>query len=64
MFFSEAELSETEELIQQFIDDFVKPRSERVLMWESQDGEIVNVGTIVIVENIPEIHFISIEVGK
>ena len=64
VFFSEAELSETEELIQQFIDDFVKPRSERVLMWESQDGEIVNVGTIVIVENIPEIHFISIEVGK
>jgi hypothetical protein len=31
-------------------------------MWEEDD--ILNLGTIVIVESIPEMHYISIEVGK
>jgi uncharacterized membrane protein (UPF0182 family) len=61
-FFSQAELEDTEKLITEFLDDFVKPRTERVFMWE--EDNILNLGTIVIVESIPEMHYISIEVGK
>ena len=61
-FFSEADLEDTEKLITEFIDDFVKPRTERVFMWE--EDNVINLGTIVIVESIPEMHYISIEVGK
>jgi hypothetical protein len=61
-FFTQADLEETEELISQFIDDFVIPRTERVFIWEEED--VLNIGTIVLVESIPEMHYISIEVGK
>ena len=61
-FFSQAELEDTEKLITEFLDDFVKPRTERIFMWE--EDNILNLGTIVIVEGIPEMHYISIEVGK
>jgi len=61
-FFSETDLEDTEKLITEFIDDFVKPRTERVFMWE--EDNVLNLGTIVIVESIPEMHYISIEVGK
>jgi len=62
IFFTESDLKDTEELIRKFIDDFVKPRSDRILMWEEDDK--INFGTIVLVHNIPEMHYISIEVGK
>jgi len=61
-FFSQADLEDTEKLISQFIDDFVVPRTERVFIWE--ENNLLNIGTIVIVESIPEMHYISIEVGK
>jgi len=61
-FFTEADLEDTEKLISQFIDDFVVPRTERVFIWE--EDNLLNIGTIVIVESIPEMHYISIEVGK
>ena len=61
-FFSQSDLEDTEKLITEFLDDFVVPRTERVFMWE-QDN-IVNLGTITIVESVPEMHYISIEVGK
>jgi hypothetical protein len=47
--------------LSEFIDDFVVPRSERVFMWE-EDNKF-NIGTIVVKDNIPEMHYISIEVG-
>jgi hypothetical protein len=31
-------------------------------MWEEED--VLNFGTIVLVQNIPEMHYISIEIGK
>jgi len=62
VFYTISDQAETEEIISQFIDDFIKPRSERVFMWEEED--IINFGTIVVVQNIPEMHYISIEVGK
>ena len=61
-FFKEAEREDTVRLISQFIDDFVKPRSDRVFMWEEEN--VLNFGTIFIRENIPEMHYISIEVGR
>lgn len=61
-FFSQSDLEDTEKLITKFIDDFVVPRTERVFMWE--ENNVVHLGTIVIVESIPEMHYISIEVGK
>jgi uncharacterized protein len=62
VFYTISDQAETEELILKFIDDFIKPRSDRVFMWG--EGDILNFGTIVLVQNIPEMHFISIEVGK
>jgi hypothetical protein len=62
VFYIPADQDGTEELISEFIDDFVKPRTDRVFMWEEED--VLNFGTILIVQNIPEMHYISIEVGK
>jgi len=62
VFYTPADQDGTEELISEFIDDFVKPRTDRVFMWEEED--VLNFGTILIVQNIPEMHYISIEVGK
>ena len=62
VFYIQADQEETEELIFEFIDDFVKPRTDRVFMWEEED--VINFGTILTVQNIPEMHYISIEVGK
>ena len=60
-FFTEKDREDTEAFLSEFINDFVKPRSERVLIWEEENR--VNIGTIVVKEGIPEMHFISIEVG-
>ena len=62
VFYTQADQDETEKLISEFIDDFVKPRTDRVFLWEEEDK--LNFGTILTVQNIPEMHYISIEVGK
>ncbi len=61
-FFTEADQEDTVNFISEFIEDFVVPRSERVFMWEEEN--IVNVGTVLVKEGIPEMHYISIEVGE
>ena len=35
---------------------------KRILMWE--EGDILNFGYLKVVDNITELHYISIEVGK
>jgi hypothetical protein len=60
-FFQESDLEETKKLISNFVQNFVKPRSDRVIVWEKDNT--INFGSIVIIENIPELHYISIEVG-
>ena len=62
IFYTAAEAEQTEELVGSFIDDYVTPRSDRVFMWES-DTE-VRVGTIVVRDSIPQIHYVAIEVGS
>ncbi|MEO9309166.1 MAG: UPF0182 family protein [Nitrososphaera sp.] len=59
-FFTQADLDTTNELLDKFINEFVTRK--RVLMWQQDDT--VNIGTIILIDNIPELHYISIEVGK
>ena len=60
-FFTEREQEDTEKLIFEFIDDFVKPRSERIFLWE--DDNVLNFGTIIVRDGVPEMHYIAIGVG-
>lgn len=60
-FLQESDLENTKKLISDFIKNFVKPRTDRVIFW--QKDATVNFGSIVIVDNVPELHYISIEVG-
>ena len=61
-FFTENDRENTEEFIDEFIDNFVKPRSDRVFMWE--EGNDLNIGTVYVKDEVPEMHYISIEVGS
>ena len=61
-FFTDEEQGDTEKLVKDFIDDYVKPRSDRIFMWE--ENNIISFGTVLIRENIAELHYISIEVGS
>lgn len=61
-FFTENDRKDAEEFLSEFIDDFVKPRSDRVFMW--QDETNLNIGTVIVKDGLPEIHYVSIEVGN
>jgi len=61
-FFTEDDRTSTMEFLSEFIDDFVKPRSDRVFMWQEENN--LNIGTIFVKDGISEIHYISIEVGN
>ena len=61
-FFTENDRENTEEFLSEFIDNFVKPRSDRVFMWQEENN--LNVGTVLVRDGIPEIHYVSIEVGN
>jgi len=61
-FFTDEDQEDTVSFINEFIDDFVLPRTDRVFIWEEE--EIVNIGTIFVKDGIPEMHYISIEVGS
>ena len=63
IFYTGAETEETVALIDSFIDDFVQPRTDRVFLWEGEDN-VINTGTIVVRDGIPQMHYISIEVGS
>jgi hypothetical protein len=60
-FFTEDERDDTQEFLSEFINDFGLRKSERVFMWEEENT--LNIGTIVVKDNIPELHYISVEVG-
>ncbi|MFQ5497783.1 MAG: UPF0182 family protein [Nitrosopumilus sp.] len=61
-FFTENDRENTKEFLSEFIDNFVKPRSDRVFMWQEENN--LNVGTVLVRDGIPEIHYVSIEVGN
>jgi hypothetical protein len=61
-FFTENDRADAEEFLSKFIDDFVKPRSDRVFMWEDEIN--LNIGTVFEKDGLPEMHYVSIEVGN
>ncbi len=61
-FFTDSDRADTEEFLAKFIDDFVKPRSDRVFMWQEETN--LNIGTIFVKDGISEMHYVSIEVGN
>lgn len=60
--FSKADTEATDVVLDQFVNDFVLQKTKRVVMW--QDEDTVNIGTIITVEGVPELHYVAIEVGK
>jgi len=61
-FFTENDLDFTKTTILEFIDDFVKPRNNRIIMWQSEN--IINFGTIMTTNNFHELHYISVNIGE
>jgi len=61
-FFTENDRADTEEFLAKFIDDFVKPRTDRVFMWQEETN--LNIGTVFVKDGISEMHYVSIEVGN
>jgi uncharacterized membrane protein (UPF0182 family) len=61
-FFTENDRVDAQDFVKKFIDNFVKPRTDRVFMW--QENNNLNIGTIVAKDSIPEMHYVSIEVGN
>ena len=61
-FFTESDRENTKEFLNEFIDNFVKLRSDRVFMWQEENN--LNIGTIYVKDGISEIHYVSIEVGN
>jgi len=59
-FYSKGDLEPTTELIMQLINE--AGTDKRILMWEEED--ILNFGYLKMVDNVSELHYISIEVGK
>jgi len=60
-FLQQSDLENTKKLISTFVKDFVQPKNGRIIFWE--ENSTVNLGTIVAVDNVPELHYISIGVG-
>ena len=59
-FYSKADLESTTELITKFINE--AGVGKRILMWEVDDT--INFGYLKVVDNVTELHYIAIEVGK
>ena len=58
-FYSQSDLESTKELLTQLINE---SGGKRVLMWE--EGNTLNFGYLKVVDNITELHYVSIEVGQ
>ena len=57
--YSQSDLDETTKILNKFIDEFAP---KRVIIWEVDQAE--NIGAIKIVDGLPELHYITIQVGK
>lgn len=59
-FLQPTDLGNAKTLIDGFVKNFVQPNN-RIFLW--QQNNTVNLGTIVVNNNVPELHYITIEVG-
>ena len=62
VFYSESDLEDTTNLINEFLDEFASVSGTRVFNWEESDTLFF--GTIKLVDGIPEMHYIEIQIGK
>lgn len=59
-FTQQSDLANTKDLISTFVKNFVRPGSDRILFW--QDNGTVKLGAVVVGDNVPELHYITIGV--
>jgi len=62
VFYSESDLEDTTNLINEFLNKFASDSSTRVFNWEEDDTLFF--GTVKLVDGIPEMHYIEIQIGK
>jgi len=62
VFYSESDLEDTTNLINEFLNEFASVSGTRVFNWEKDDTLFF--GTIKLVDGIPEMHYIEIQIGK
>lgn len=55
------DLDNAKTLISGFVKNFVSQGGNRIILW--QENNTINLGTIIVVNNVPELHYISIGVG-
>ncbi len=60
-FTQQSDLANTKNLILKFIKTFVQPNGDRIIFL--QENATVKLGSIIIVNNVPELHYINIGVG-
>lgn len=60
--FSQADLETTDKTLNKFIDTFVLQKTKRIVLW--QDADTINIGVITTVDGVPELHYVSVTVGK
>ena len=61
-FFTEGDREAAEEFLAGFLEDFVEPGGNRVLVW--QEGDVFYFGTISARDGLAELHYVSVEVGS
>ena len=61
VFYTEADLEDTENMISEFVKDHLGS-SSRILMWEEES--VIYLGSVKLVDGVAELHYISIQVGK
>ena len=61
-FYTKSDLDDTTKLITEFINE--AGVGKRILMWEEEEENMINFGYLKTVDNINELHYISIEVGR
>jgi len=61
VYYTDADYEATESLVNEFLEKSGNA-NKRILMWE--EDSTINLGTITIVDSIPEMHYISVQIGK
>jgi hypothetical protein len=59
-FTQQSDLDNTKSLISTFVKNFVNPKGDRILFW--QENSTVKLGTVSVVDNVSELHYITIGV--
>ena len=61
VYYTDSDYEATESLVNEFLEKSGNA-NKRILMWE--EDSTINLGTITIIDSIPEMHYISVQIGK